>query len=447
MRYIPSGDKAKADMLKAVGVDEINELFSTIPTDLQFKGKLNLRPAISEFNLQRELKAKQATYPTEALSFLGGGVYRRFIPAAISPVVHRAEFLTSYTPYQPEVSQGTLQAMFEFQTLMAELTGMDVANGSMYEGATATAEAVFMAKRILPKRKRVIVSKGLHPEYRETLRTYLHHQGLEIVEIPLQANGQTDYHALQAALDENSLCSLLQVVNFYGVIEDQRQHQELVEEAGAVNIAVVVEMTSLGMIQPPGSFNVDIVTGEAQSLGLPLSFGGPNLGVFACKEKYVRKMPGRLSGQTLDVDGKRAFCLTLSTREQHIRREKATSNICSNQQLNALWVSMYVSLLGRQGIHELALMNYSKAREAIKQLTAISGVTLRHEAPHYNEFVLDLAKPALEVWEALDQKGILAGVPLVWHDQADTRGILVNVTEVNPMEEITAFAKALQEVL
>ncbi len=447
MRYIPSGSRAVREMLQRVGVAEIDDLFVTIPEPLKIKAPLQIRPAQSEFSLRRELKAKAATYPTEAFSFLGGGVYRRFIPSAISPVVTRAEFLTSYTPYQPEISQGTLQAMFEFQTLLAELTGMDVANGSMYEGATALAEAVLMAKRIKPKRNRVLVSQGVHPEYLETLRTYLHHQNLEIAVIPLNSAGQTDFHALRQVLDENSLCSLLQVVNFFGVIEDQAAHAELTQAAGCLNIASVLEMTSLGMLEPPGSFGVDIFVGEGQSLGLPLSFGGPNLGVFACKKAYVRKMPGRLSGQTVDQEGRRAFCLTLSTREQHIRREKATSNICSNQQLCALWVSMYLSLLGRKGLKELAEMNYSKGREAKKLLAAVPGVKIRHSAAHYNEFVIELPQKALRVWEELDRRGYLAGIPLVWFDPADDQALLVNVTEVNPKEEIEALALALKEVL
>ncbi|MDX2471496.1 MAG: aminomethyl-transferring glycine dehydrogenase subunit GcvPA [SAR324 cluster bacterium] len=447
MKYFPFSKEQQTDMLKTIGVEHISELFSAIPETIKIQGDLKIPEGTTEFTLQREVKAKSSCYPIDHISFLGGGSYRRFIPTAIAPVVNRAEFLTSYTPYQPEASQGTLQAMFEFQTLLANLTGMDAANGSMYEGASAAAEAVMMAARINPKKKNVLLSSAIHPEYLECIQTYLKYQDLTWELIPVLENGQTDLAALESAIDDNSLCSMLQIVNFYGVIEDQKKHGEIVSDKKVLNLALVIEMTSLGLIEAPGAFGADIVVGEGQSLGLPVSFGGPYLGVFAVKAKHIRKMPGRLSGQTVDTEGKRAFCLTLATREQHIRREKATSNICSNQQHCALSVTMYLSLLGKNGLKDLALMNYSKAKEAKEALAQVEGVTLRHITSHYNEFVIDLKKPALEIWEALDKKGILAGVPLVWFDEKDTHGLLVNLTEMNRAEDVTNLTAALKEVL
>jgi len=444
-KYLPGDSRTREAMLKAIGVSKVEDLFQSIPQNLQLAEPLRLRGPVCEFDLRKELKARAHTYG-EPISFLGAGAYRRFIPSMIAPIVGRAEFATSYTPYQPEVSQGNLQAMFEVQSMMAGLTGMEVANGSMYEGGTATAEAVMMATRLNPKAKRVLVSSALHPEYLECIKTYLRYQDTELVEIGLTPEGQTDLAAWEQAAP-GALCSVLPNVNFYGVIEDQAQHGALCKQHKLVNIAVVVEMTSLGLLAAPGEFGADIVTGEGQSLGLPLSFGGPYLGVFATLEKHMRKMPGRLSGMTQDKDGKRAFCLTLSTREQHIRREKATSNICSNQQLCALWVAMYLSLLGKDGLKELAQMNYSKAKAAKAVLAQVPGVKLRHPGPHYNEFVLDLPKPAVEVFNALDKKGILAGVPLAWHHPKDERGLLVNLTEVNRSTEVQQLATALQEVL
>ena len=447
MKYFPFSESQKAEMLKTIGVEKVEELFAAIPEEFRLGEGLQLDAETTEFSLQREVKAKAKHYPTDHISFLGGGSYRRFIPTAIAPVVTRAEFLTSYTPYQPEASQGTLQAMFEFQTLLAGLTGMDAANGSMYEGASAAAEAVMMAARLAPKKKHVLLSSAIHPEYLETIQTYLKFQDLTWELVPTLENGQTNLGALDDLITDNTLCSMLQIVNFYGVIEDQKKHGEVLAAKKVLNLALIIEMTALGLIEAPGEFGADIVVGEGQSLGLPVSFGGPNLGIFAVKSKHVRKMPGRLSGQSVDSEGKRAFCLTLATREQHIRREKATSNICSNQQHCALWVTMYLSLLGKNGLKELALMNYSKAKEAKTALSGVDGVTLRHQAAHYNEFVIDLTQPALAVWEALDKKGILAGVPLVWFDQKDQNGLLINLTEVNRTEDVTALIQALKEIL
>ena len=377
MRYIPNNSEVRLVMLKEIGVNSVEELFSPIPENLLLKDELEISAPVSEFKLLRELNDLAAQQAIEPLSFIGAGVYRRFIPAAIGSVVSRAEFLTSYTPYQPEVSQGNLQAMFEFQTLLSQLTGMDLANASMYEGASAAAEAVLMCKRIKPKPDTVLISAGLHPEYIEVIRTYTRFKDLKIKLIPVLESGQTDPVALESELDSQTLCCLIQGVNFFGVIENLRILSDLIKSKDVLWVAVLPEMTSLGMLTPPGHFGADIMVGEGQSLGLPLSYGGPNLGVFAAKQKYMRQMPGRLSGETKDKNGDRAFCLTLATREQHIRREKATSNICSNQALCALWATIYLSLLGKKGIKSLAQLNYSKTKYAIDRLTGIKGVKLR----------------------------------------------------------------------
>lgn len=446
MKYIPNSEEIRKEMLDAIGVNSIDDLFSNIPEDIQFKGLLNVTAPKSEFSLKKELSQLAAKTPTEAASFLGAGAYRRFIPSAITPLISRAEFLTSYTPYQPEVSQGSLQVMFEFQSLLSELTGMDVANASMYEGATALAEAIFMASRVKKKQKKVLYSAGIHPEYIETVKTYTIHTDLELVEIPLAENGQTDLSALEKELDDSVLCSAIQVVNFYGVIENQKAHQDLMANSKALSIACVVEMSSLGVIAPPGEFGFDIVVGEAQSLGLPVMFGGPNLGVFACKQKYVRQMPGRLSGKTKDANGEDAFCLTLSTREQHIRREKATSNICSNQSLCALWVTIYLSLMGKHGLRQLASLNMSKTQYALKQIAAINGFNVRFSGTVYNEFVLELPVKSDDFISQMQARDVFAGVPLARFSKEDDQSVLINFTEVNTKEEIDYLIKCLKEV-
>ncbi len=447
MKFMPNSPDTRAEMLKEIGVSSVEDLFVNIPEDIRLKELLSISAPISEFSLKKELKKRSGEMPTEYISFLGAGSYRRYIPEAIGSIVSRAEFLTSYTPYQPELSQGSLQVMFEFQTLLSQLTGMDVANASMYEGATAVAEAVFLAQRVKKKRTKVLYSAGLHPEYIETLKTYMHHQNVELVEIPLAENGQTDLAIIEKELDDTSLCSLLPVINFYGVIEDLKKHGALLANHEALFVVVIIEMSGLGMLTPPGEFGADVVVGEAQSLGLPVSYGGPNLGVFACRQKYVRQMPGRLAGLTSDKDGNRAFCLTLSTREQHIRREKATSNICSNQALCALWVTVYLSLMGKHGLKQLASLNYSKSQYAIQKLKMVQGIKFRYSAPVYNEFVIELPKNSQDVLDQLKGKKIFGGVPLSRFEGSDTQGVLVNITEVTTKEEIDRFINSLEEIL
>lgn len=447
MRYIPNNQAIRESMLEEIGVKHIDDLFTTIPSELQIDHALAVSAPKTEFSLLKDLKNKASRCASDYTSFLGAGAYQRFIPSAVEPIVQRAEFLTCYTPYQPEVSQGTLQMMFEFQTLLSGITGMEVANGSMYEGASALAEAVLMAKRIKPKLNRVLMSLGVHPEYQATLKTYLHFQDFELVEIPLNAEGTTDLEVLEAELAKGALTTVLQVVNHYGMIEDQEKVSDLTHAAKALYIASVVDLSVLGLIKAPGDYGADIVVGEGQSLGLPVAYGGPYLGVFATRDKYVRKMPGRLSGQTKDSRGNRAFCLTLSTREQHIRREKATSNICSNQALCALWVTVYLSLLGKKGFKELGQMNYQKSQATKKALTAIDGVKLRYTGASYNEFVIELPKSSAEVLTALEGQGILGGVPLSRFDAADDKSLLICTTEIVTNEEIQALATAIKGAL
>ena len=444
MRFIPNDQDTFQSMLDAIGVASVSELFQSIPEQLRLKKPLEMASATSEFDLLREIKELSRQSSTEAASFLGAGCYRRFIPAAISAILSRGEFLTAYTPYQPEVSQGTLQAMFEFQTLIALLTKMDVSNSSMYEGASALAESVLMAKRIFPKGKKVLLSAGVHPEYKETVKTYLRNFEIDIVEIPLLQSGQTDLSALQSALDETTLCSVLQIVNFFGVIEDQEKHGQLLDSVKALNIAVLPEMTALGLIAPPGQFNADIVAGEGQSLGLPPSYGGPNIGILAAKNSYIRNLPGRIAGQTVDESGERSFCLALATREQHIRREKATSNICSNQMLCALAVTVYLSLLGKKGLKELSLMNFSKTDYARNKMEAIPGYTIRHSAAVYNEFVVELPVKSALFLERMREDQILAGVPLSLFYPADDQAVLLNFTEVNSKNEIDTLIQRME---
>lgn len=433
-------------MLRVIGTEKIADLFQSIPEKIRLDSLLNMDPPKNEYDLLKELKTLSRQSNPECLSFLGAGCYRHFVPSVIAPLVSRGEFLTAYTPYQPEISQGTLQVMFEFQTLMSRLTGMDISNSSMYEGASALAEAILMAKRIRPKATKVLLSAGLHPEYEATVRTYLTHLDLAIKTIPLMDSGQTDFSVLEKELDESVICSVLQVVNFCGVIEDQEAHSQLLSNSKALNIAVLPEMTALGLLAPPGKFGADIVVGEGQSLGLPTSYGGPNIGVLATKNAYMRQIPGRISGQTVDKKGARAFCLTLATREQHIRREKATSNICSNQMLCALWVTIYLSLLGKNGLKELARLNYAKTDYARKQIATVSGYRIRYSALVYNEFVLELPIKSDLFLERMRAKNILAGVALSRFDSNDDQAVLLNFTELNSKEEIDMLIEHLGEV-
>ncbi|PNU19358.1 aminomethyl-transferring glycine dehydrogenase [Geothermobacter hydrogeniphilus] len=445
MRYLPHTDDDIRQMLEAIGVSSVDELFSAIPADDRLQRPLDLPPALSEPDLLRELDrlAELNTSSARALSFLGGGAYNHFIPAAVDHLVSRSEFYTAYTPYQPEIGQGTLQAIFEYQTLICQLTGMDVANASMYDGASATAEAALMAVRATRRRK-LLLSAGLHPEYRQTVASYCRYLGLELVEVTLAADGRTDADALAAVLDTTVAAVIVGYPNFYGVIEPLADLADKAHACGAMLVSATAEPVSLGLLKSPGEQGVDIAVGEGQSFGLPVAYGGPGVGFFAARKKAVRSMPGRLIGETLDKNGERGFVLTLATREQHIRREKATSNICSNQGLCALMVAIYLALLGKQGIRELAEQNLAKAEYAKRQIASLPGFLLPYQAPTFNEFVVATPRPAAELLRRLEADNILGGIDLARFDAADANRLLVCVTEQNSRDDIDRLVAALK---
>ncbi|MCM2264736.1 MAG: aminomethyl-transferring glycine dehydrogenase subunit GcvPA [Desulfuromonadales bacterium] len=444
MRYIPHTSGDVAQMLGRIGVGSLEELFVEIPASVRLKRPLDLPPALAEGELLRELKvlAGRNATPENHISFLGGGAYQHFIPAAVDQLISRSEFYTAYTPYQPEISQGTLQAIFEFQTLVCQLTGMEVANASMYDGASACAEAALMAVR-LTRRRKLLVSRALNPRWRAVITTYCRYVDLDVVEVGFAADGRTDLDDLGAKLDGQTAAVIAGYPNYFGVVEDLAALARLAQGAGAKLVAGVAEGVALGLLKSPGELGADIVAGEGQSFGIPVSFGGPYVGFFAARMKDVRAMPGRLVGETLDRDGKRGFVLTLATREQHIRREKATSNICSNQGLCALTATVFLSLLGKQGLRELAQQNLAKAAYAKAQLGGVEGVTLPFAAPVFNEFVVRTARPVKDLLAVLEQQGILGGIPLGTDYPELADAFLVCVTEQHRRNDIDVLAQAL----
>ncbi|MDO8446961.1 MAG: aminomethyl-transferring glycine dehydrogenase subunit GcvPA [Deltaproteobacteria bacterium] len=445
MPYVPHTDAEIKAMLRAIGVNSVEELFNVIPEELRLKKALNLPPGLSEQELVAEMKklgARNATVD-DHISFIGAGAYNHYIPSVVNHILLRSEFYTSYTPYQPEISQGTLQAIFEYQTLICQLTGMDVANASMYEGASATAEAILMARRI-NNRKKVVVSSALHPEYRDVVRTYLKTQPVVIEEIMhCNETGKTLPEAVERHIDEETSCLVIQQPNFFGCLEDLKSLGELARKNGALLVVVVSEPISLGMLKPPGEFGADIVAGEGQSLGNSLSFGGPYLGFFAIREKYLRQMPGRLVGETTDREGNRGFILTLSTREQHIRREKATSNICTNEGLCALAATVYLTSLGKGGIMELARLNLSKAEYLKRALQGKKGVRPAFSAPTFNEFAIEVDRNPGELLKTLSVKGIWGGISLKRFYPHLDKHILLCVTEMNTKKEMDRLLDVL----
>jgi glycine dehydrogenase subunit 1 len=447
MSYLSLSDKDKVEMLARTGATSVDDLFCCIPEAVRLKRPLDLPPAQSELELLRTFEAlgRKNTGPGH-LSFLGGGAYEHFIPTVVDYLSSRGEFVSPYTPYQPEVSQGTLQAIFEFQTLICQLTGLDIANASLYDGSTGTAEAVLMAQRVTGRNK-IALAASIHPQYRDVVRTYIKNLGLEAVEVGYGPDGRLDAGALARVLDDKTAAVVCQTPNFFGVIEDLRALSEAAHAVKALSVAVVAEAVSLGLVEAPGRLGADIVTGEGQSLGLPVSFGGPYLGFMACKKEFLRQLPGRIAGQTVDRDGLRGFVLTLSTREQHIRRERATSNICSNQALCALRATMFMETLGKQGLREMAWQNAHKAAYAAGRLAAVKGVKMKFSGPVFNEFVLELSKPWAAVDAGLRAKGILGGFGLEAAYPGIGNAALVCVTEMRTKEEIDRLAAALQEVL
>jgi glycine dehydrogenase subunit 1 len=446
MRYLPLTDADRKTMLAKIGIADIDALFADIPADKRLNGRLDLPDAKGEMEVERTL-GRMAARNVAAGSvpfFVGAGAYKHHVPATVDHLIQRSEFLTSYTPYQPEIAQGTLQYLFEFQTQVAALTGMEVANASMYDGSTATAEAVLMAHRITRRRKAVL-SGNLHPHYRETVETMARMAGHDIV-APLPHGAAED---LTGLIDSTVSCVVVQNPDFFGQVRDLTPITEAAHAAGALLIAVCTEVVSLGLVQPPGAMGADIVVGEGQSIGNALSFGGPYVGLLATRQKYVRQMPGRLCGETVDKDGRRSFVLTLSAREQHIRREKATSNICTNSGLCALAFTIHMTLLGEAGLRRLAEINHANAVQLADMLAKVPGVEVLNET-FFNEFTIRVPGDAAQVIEKLAAKRVLGGVPAsrLSPDNPDlTDLIIVASTEVNTDDDRTAYVRALQEVL
>lgn len=441
MNYTPHTESDIGHMLEAIGVPSVDALFDTIPESLRLK-HLDLPEGISEMEAMARLDAIARDIQTGGpdLCFVGAGAYDHFSPSVVDAMISRGEFFTAYTPYQPEVSQGTLRVIFEFQTMMCELTGMEIANASMYDGSSALAEAVMMAARIRPAR-RVLVPRSLHPYYRKVVEAYARGIGLELVDIPWTGSGALDLDRLADELDDDTTAVVVQNPNFMGVLEPLDAIGELVTNSPASFIASVNPM-SLGLIRPPGDFGADIVVGDGQPLGLPLSFGGPYVGFFATREAHVRKMPGRICGQTTDVDGKRGYVLTLKTREQDIRRERATSNICTNQTLCATAVTVFLSALGPEGLREAASLNWTRSHEAADAIGAIEGVRRPFDGPFFNEFVIECGRSAKEVLGALASEGIAGGIDLGRFYPELDRCILTCVTEKRTGEEIDRLVMA-----
>jgi glycine dehydrogenase subunit 1 len=447
MRYLPLTSVDRTQMLAAVGANSIEELFADVPAQARLKGLLDLPLHQGEIEVERAFQALAARNlsPASAPFFIGAGAYRHHIPAAVDHLIQRSEFLTSYTPYQPEISQGTLQVLFEFQTQVAMITGMEIANASMYDGASAAGEAALMAKRIT-KRQSVVLSGGLHPHYRGAVATLAGFTGNQVRKMPLDIAGTED---LSAAITTDTACVVVQYPDVFGRLNDWSELALRCHKAGALLVVVVTEVVSLGAIKSPGDMGADIVAAEGQSLGVPLSFGGPYVGLFATREKFVRQMPGRLCGETVDRDGRRSFVLTLSAREQHIRREKATSNICTNAGLCALAFCIHLTLLGETGLRRLAHINHAKALTLSEKLSAIPGVKLLNQN-FFNEFTLRLPRPAAGVVERLAAEKILGGVPLsrLAPESAEAADLLlVAATELNTDSDLAALAAALQKAL
>jgi len=442
MRYIPNSPEERAEMLASIGLSNASELFRSIPADVQLNRKLNITDpfAESEVITAMEEMAARNTAATKP-SFLGAGVYSHFSPTIVDHLIQRSEFFTSYTPYQPEISQGTLQYIFEFQTLICQLTGMEVANASMYDGSTAMAEAYLMAQRVT-RRNRIVVATSVHPEYREVARTYTQHGDAEIVSVGFDE--ETGRIADLSALDDKTAAVVVQSPNFFGCVEDLQSIADQAHAVGALLIVVVTEAISLGLLKSPGTCGADIVVGEGQSFGIPMSFGGPHVGLFATQEKYVRQMPGRLCGVAYDKNGNRGFVLTLSTREQHIRREKATSNICTNQGLIALAATIYMETMGKKGLQEVAEQNVQKAAYLKRSLAEIDGFSVPYSAPTFNEFVVRAPKPATEILEKLrNENGIIGGLALSKYYGGHDNDFLVCVTETMTKNQIDMLADAL----
>ena len=442
MRYLPLTPADRAEMLATIGVGSIDDLFADVPAAARRKDLFDLPLHAGELEVERELAGLAAmNRPAGAGPFFcGAGAYKHHVPATVDHIIQRSEFLTSYTPYQPEIAQGTLQVLFEFQTQVAALTGLEVANASMYDGSTACAEAVMMAQRVT-RRKKAVLSGGLHPHYAATTQTIAHAEGMDIVRQPVAIDAEA---AVLEAIDADTAAVVVQTPNVFGVVTDVTKIAAAAHAAGALLIVVTTEAVSYGLLKSPGEMGADIAVAEGQSIGNGLNFGGPYVGLFACREKLVRQMPGRLCGETVDADGRRGFVLTLSTREQHIRREKATSNICTNSGLCALAFTIHLSLLGERGLRELAALNHSRARELRDALAAVPGVEVLTPR-FFNEFAIRVKGDAAKTVEALLADGVVAGVPFSRLDPGAGLDdvLLVAATETTTTQDIQAFAQAL----
>ena len=450
MTFLPHTNAQREEMLRVIGKERIEDLFQDVPVKHRFP-KLNLPPALSELETMEELQDLASANETvrDFISFLGAGAYNHYVPAAVDSILRRGEFLTAYTPYQPEVSQGTLQAIFEYQSLVAALTGMEVCNASHYDGATAVAEAVNMAyANFRGKRNKVVLSPALHPQYRQTVRTYTQDSELRLVgdDVSPAVSIQSNPQVLFPLIDDTTALVIVQYPDFFGRIFDFTALAEVVHQKGAL-LAVAVNPIALGLLTPPGEFGADIVTGEGQPLGIPLSFGGPYLGLFATRKEYVRKMAGRLAGETVDGKGQKGYVLTLTAREQHIRREKATSNICTNQGLMALASAVYMSLLGKHGLRQVAELCYHKAHYAAQGIASLPGFSLGYKTPFFNEFVVNCPIRSTEINNHLLEHGIMGGYDLSQEFGTDMENaLLVAVTEMNSRDDIDDLIGVLSEI-
>lgn len=445
MRYIPNTDENRKEMLDAIGVTSIDELFADVPSRYILNESLNLPPASGEWDLLQFLNslASQNADFIKTPSFLGGGAYRHFIPSVVPSLTSRSEFVTAYTPYQPEISQGTLQAIFEYQTMMTQMTGLPISNASLYDGAMATAESALLALRVSQK-SRIAVSRALNPAYRATISTYCKNQNIEIIEIPVGLDGLTSSENCEELIKQGTGCVVIQSPNYFGIIEDQTAFSSQLAGSACQLVTVITEALSLGILKSPGECGADIACGDAQSFGLPLSFGGPYLGFLTCKEKFLRQVPGRLVGMTRDSEGRIGFVNTLSTREQHIRREKATSNICTNQALCAVTASVFLATMGPVGMRKLAELNMKKAHYLQKILESIPTCKLPFSGRIFNEFVLRVPGKSSEFNEFMMTHGVFPGIDLSADFPELGPAILVCATETNTREQMDQYAKLVK---
>ncbi len=443
MNYCPNTEAEQQQMLSAIGADKVGDLFDSIPSDLKTH-LLNLPDGLSEFEVYNHTKTLSETNKTGAACFLGGGIYDHYIPSVVDALSNRAEFYTAYTPYQPECSQGTLQALFEYQTVICRLTGMEVSNASLYDGGTALAEAALMSVRITD-RKKIIIANSVNPHYRKVLETYLLNHDLELNTIGSNFDS-LNRGTLIDELNDNTACIILQNPNFFGSIEDYSEITEMAHKKGSLIVESVYPV-SLGLIKPPGDSGADIAVGDGQSVGNPMNFGGPTFGFIATGKKFIRQLPGRIIGETVDKNGKRGFVLTLQAREQHIKRQKATSNICSNESLCALKSVIYLSAIGKEGFANLAGLNYDKSEFAKKEFSKIKGVSIWNRNPTFNEFILDLPVNAVKVARKMIEKNIACGLPLGNYFKNMDNLLLVAVTEKRSKKEILEYKEFLEAVL